>query len=192
MAGISHILSRYRVSSDPLRSERKVELAALVLTFILMFQLLYGVVSLYLSSQPSPIFPSPDSMQIGTLQGAVLVTAQQSNEFRARPVFWPTRRPVSEGLNDEGKPKLAPTKKSALNTVKLLGVIGSGNSAVVIVLVKGQKKRILLGDKVVGWTLQSVQQGQAVFTGDGQSQSLKLKHTDINIGTYKNNDVVAE
>jgi hypothetical protein len=177
MAGISQIISRFRASSDPLRSERKVELAALMLTVVLIVQVVHGVVSLSLSSQPSPISPSPDSLQVGGLHGAGLVTAQQSDELRARPVFWPTRRPVSEGRNEADKSNVATTKKGELDTVKLLGVIGSGESAVVIALVKGQKKRILLGDKVVGWTLESVQRDQAVFTGSGRSQTLKLKHT---------------
>jgi hypothetical protein len=178
VAGISQIISRFRASSDPLRSERKVELAALVLTIVLIVQVVYGVVSLSLSSQPSPILPSPDSLQVGTLQGAGLVTAQQSNELRARPVFWPTRRPVSEELTAtvvSKKPQSA--IKNELDGVKVLGVIGSGESAVVIVLVKGKKKRILLGDKVVGWTLESAQNSEAVFADSGRSQTLKLKRT---------------
>ncbi|MFT5709812.1 MAG: hypothetical protein ACI8QT_000499 [Halioglobus sp.] len=177
MLGISQILSRYRIASDPLRSERKIELAALVLTMVLMFQVAYGVVSLFLSPQPSPILPSPDSLQIGTLRGAGLVTAQHSNDLRARPVFWSTRRPVSEEPTVAVVSKPQPAKKNELDAVKVLGVIGSGNSAVVIALVKGQKKRILLGDKVVGWTLESVKLGQAVFTDSGQSQTLTLKKT---------------
>jgi hypothetical protein len=178
VAGISQILNRFRVSSDPLRSERKVELTVLVLTLVLILQVVHGVVSLSLSPKPNPILPSPDSLQVGTLHGAGLVTAQQSNELRARPVFWTTRRPVPGDPNAavlSRNPQSA--KKNELDTVQVVGVIGSGDSAVVIALVKGSKKRILLGDKVVGWTLESVQNGEAVFTGSGRSQTLKLKHT---------------
>ncbi len=192
MTGISQILRRYRVSSDPLRTERKVELAALVLTIVLMLQVVYSVISLTFSTHPSVILPSPDSLQIGALHSTGLVTAQQSNEVRARPVFWPSRRPVSEGPIEADEPSTATGKKSELDTVKLLGVIGSGDSAVVIALVKGQKKRILLGDKVIGWTLESVQQGQAVFTGNGRSRTLKLKHTKVNVSNYQKSDAVTE
>jgi hypothetical protein len=180
VAEISQILNRFRVSSDPLRSERKVELTALVLTIVLVLQVVQGVASLFLNPQPSPIFPSPDSLQVGTLLGVGLVTAQQSNEVRARPVFWSTRRPASEepkttAVGVSTKPQ--PVKKNELDAVKVLGVIGSGESAVVIAVVKGDKKRILLGDKVVGWTLESVHNGEAVFTDSGRSQTLKLTHT---------------
>jgi hypothetical protein len=177
MAGIRQIISRFRVSSDPLRSERKVELAALMLTIVLIVQVVHGVVSLYLTSQPSPILPSPDSLQIGVLHGTGVVTAQQSNELRARPVFWSTRRPVSGESSVAVATKPQSATKNELDTVKVLGVIGSGEAAVVIALVKGKKKRILLGDKVVGWTLESTHNGEAVFTGSGRSQTLKLKHT---------------
>lgn len=182
MAGISQILSRFRGTSDPLRSERKVELVAIVLTILLIVQVIYGVVSLSLNAQPNPILPSPDSLQVGALQGAGHVTAQQSNELRARPVFWPTRRPVSEDPTAAVESKPQSAKKNELDAVKVMGVIGSGESAVVIALVKGKKKRILLGDKVVGWTLASTRNGEAVFTAYGKSQTLKLKHSQVAIG----------
>jgi hypothetical protein len=180
MAIISQLLGRFRISSEPLRSQRRVELAALVLTLVLILQVVHGVASLSLNPQPNSILPSPDSLQVGTLHGAGFVTAQQSNELRARPVFWPTRRPVSEETNPTAvgvSKKPQPVKKNELDAVKVLGVIGSGESAVVIAVVKGNKKRILLGDKVVGWTLESVHNGEAVFTDSGRSQTLKLKHT---------------
>lgn len=185
MGGVSQILSRFRASSDPLRSERKVELAALVLTIVLILQVVHGVVSLSLSSQPSAILPAPDSLQIGALHGAGLVTAQQSNDLRARPVFWSTRRPVSGDSTVAVVSKPQAAKKNELDAVKVLGVIGSGESAVVIALVKGEKKRILLGGKVVGWTLESTRNGEAMFTSSGRSQSLKLEHAKVTGNSQK-------
>ena len=61
----------------------------------------------------------------------------------------------------------------------MLGVFGSGDTAVVIAEVKGKKRRIMLGDTVVGWTLSSVERGEANFVDNGQSQTLALKFGTI-------------
>lgn len=173
----SLLLNRYRVSYDPLLTERRIELAALVLSVFLVLQLLYGVARLFIISGPEVILPSADSLIVSELQHAANVSAQQSEDVRARPVFWHSRERVGgpDGVVAAEKPD---AKKGEMNKVKLLGVFGSGDFAGVIVLVKGNKKRLLLGDKVVGWTLDSIDGDQAVFVDSGQSQKLVLERAD--------------
>ena len=43
MIGIDDLVNRYRVSENPLKTERRVELALVILVCILLLQLIYGV-----------------------------------------------------------------------------------------------------------------------------------------------------
>lgn len=176
MSRVERLLRRYNVAGNPLLSERRVEFAALVLTIFVVLQLLYSVVRLFVPSHPELILPSAESLLVSDLQRAGIVSAQHRNEVIARPVFWPSRRPVEASMakpaeTEERKPK---AKKSELDKVKLLGIFGVGDSAGVIALVKGSKRRILLGDETVGWTLESIEDGGASFVSDGLSQTLEL------------------
>ena len=178
MMSFTSVINRYRVSEDPLLSERRVELLALVLTVLLVLMLLFGVSRLLISAHPQPKLPAADSLVANELLSLGVVSPQQSTAVKARPVFWPSRRPVDAPVEVvvEAKPKV---KKSELDKVKLLGIFGVGDSAGIIALVKGAKQRILLGDKVVGWTLESIDRDQAVFTESGQSQHLTLERRAI-------------
>ena len=178
MAQFSLLLGRYKSSADPLRSERRIELGALILTIVLFFQLLYGVANMLLPASPRAILPAADSLIVSDIHQSDVVSAQHSSDLRARPVFWPSRRPVGapEKVVVVKTPK---PKKNELDKVKLLGVFGVGDSAGIIALVKGKKKRILLGDKVVGWALESIEGGQAVFAEGGQSQTLTLNRAPV-------------
>ena len=174
MGRYSMLVSRYQVSEDPLLSERRVELLALALTAILLILLFFSVGRLVISPPPQPKLPSADSLLMTELRASNAVSADASNAAKARPVFWPSRRPVDAPQEAvvETKPE---ARKSELDKVKLLGIFGAGDSAGIIALVKGNKKRILQGDKVVGWTLDSIDGGQAVFMEDGQSKRLTLE-----------------
>ncbi len=170
------LVSRYRVAENPLLSERRVELLALVLTLVFILILLFSVVGLLVSAHPPAKLPSADSLVGTELRRSGVVSAQHSNEMRARPVFWPSRLPVDAPLAVVEEPK-SNVKKSALDKVKLLGIFGVGDSTGIIALVEGKKKRILLGDKVVGWSLDSIDRNEAVFVAGGQTQKLTLKYT---------------
>jgi len=174
MSSYSMLVSRYRDLEDPLKSERRVELLGLALTFVFVLMLLLGVTRLIISPWPAPKLPSADSLQMIELRRSSVVSAQDSNSVRARPVFWPSRRPVDapKDASVETKPE---GKKSELDKVKLLGIFGAGDSTGIIALVKGKKKRILQGDKVEGWTLDSIDGSQAVFVDSGQSKHLTLE-----------------
>lgn len=168
MTWLKAIGERYRVTADPLRTERRVELVAVLLTLLLILQVVIGASSLAIMSTPEEVLPTADSLEVIQSLGPEAVSAQQSNEIRNRPLLWPERRPV------EAIVEVAETQKAgqqSLKGVKLLGVFGEGDSVGIIVLVKDKTSRIRLGEEVTGWKLESVASYEAVFTsGTGQKK----------------------
>jgi hypothetical protein len=174
------LLDRYRVTGDPLRSERRVELIALAVTALLLLQLLYSVARVSFLAEPEPIAPSLDSLEdLGLMQVAALDAAMRE-EIVNRPLFWPGRQPLSaqpggpgESAANEG------AKQSELGEIKLVGIFGAGNSAGIIALVKGEKRRILVGEDLDGWTLKKVKPGAGVLVNGGRRERLVLEHVGI-------------
>ena len=66
-----------------------------------------------------------------------------------------------------------------LAKIKVLGIFGGGQSAGVIALVNDKKRRILLNDEAMGWTLQSVEPDRAVFINNGKTQEVQLQMASI-------------
>jgi hypothetical protein len=62
-----------------------------------------------------------------------------------------------------------------LDKVRLVGIFGAGESAGIITLVEGKKRRILVGEKVEGWTLDVVESDRAILKNKGRSRELMLK-----------------
>jgi hypothetical protein len=163
---------RYRVAADPLRSERKVELAALVLGLLLCLQLLYSGARLVMDPAFAAVAPAADVLQVKRVDSPATVATSQSDEIRSRPLFWQTRRPIQSRAiaPDTGSKQAGPLKE-----VKLLGVFGSGDTAGIIVLVKDKKQRILQGESVQGWTLDVVEPNRVVLVDGGRRAELVLK-----------------
>lgn len=180
------LISRYQAKENPLLSERRIELFALLLTLVLFLLLFFSVASLIISSHPAPKLPSADSLVGRMLRSSGVVSPEQSIAVRARPVFWPSRRPVDAPLETDEN-KNTKYQKGELDKVKLLGVFGAGDSVGIIALVQGKKTRILQGDKIAGWTLDSIERDQAVFVEGGQSQTLALER-----GAIVTNESVSE
>ena len=175
------LMRRYRATSDPLLTERRIELVALILTAIFILQLLYSVARLIMPAQPESVLPAPDTLVVSELKRFGALLDEQRADLRARPVFWASRRTIADSVGPVvavapvSKPK---AKKSELDKIKLLGIFGVGDSSGIIALVEGKKKRILRGDKMVGWTLESINGGHAVFTNGGQSQDVMLARSN--------------
>jgi hypothetical protein len=55
-----------------------------------------------------------------------------------------------------------------------LGVFGSADSGGVIALVKGKKQRLLAGEDVLGWRLESVHPDRAILLRNGQRKEIVL------------------
>jgi hypothetical protein len=172
---LRQLSGRYRVGDDPLRTLRRIELVALLLGLLLCLQLAWGALRLLTLAAPGPVAPAADSLQLPAVVGPVLVAAAGRNEILSRPLFWSSRRPLdtAAALAD---PESLPGE---LSGVKLLGLFGSGKQAGVIALVQDQKRRILLGDTVEGWTLESITPRTMVVSNGGRSETLALQQGTV-------------
>jgi hypothetical protein len=166
--------ARYDVGDDPLRTERRVELGVLVLAALFILQLVYSGARLALSGAPDAVAPAADALRVEAVEATPALAAGYSEEIRARPLFWQSRRPAVE---DEFAEAAEPEEVASaeLKDVKLQGVFGSGETAGIIALVKGKKQRILQGEKLAGWTLESVSPDRVLLANDGRLMELQLK-----------------
>jgi hypothetical protein len=174
MTGWGAVRGRYRVAADPLRTERKVELVAVILGLLLCLQLLYSGARLAMAPAFDAVVPAEDVLLVKRVDHPATVTSSQSDEIRARPLFWPARRPEQESMA-EVAPDVGGEKAGQVKSVKLLGVFGSGDMAGIIALVKGKKRRILQGESVAGWMLEVVQPNRVVLVNGGRREELVLK-----------------
>lgn len=175
---MSSLSERYSVASDPLRSERRVELAVVLLLVLLGLQLLWGVYSVIFPSAPGPVLPTAESLQVGQVTEYEPVTPEQRAEIRQRPVFWSSRRPTdaaAAGDAQQTAEEQEEKKPGKISGVKLSGVFGAGDSAGIIVLVEGKKRRVMVGEELKGWTLDSLTPVEAMFSNKGEQASLQLK-----------------
>lgn len=173
MSRLQAILERYRVSADPLRTQRRIELVAIALGLLLCLQLAFFGVRLATLRAPEPLAPAADSMRVPLVLSPDTVAADERGEIVARPLFWSSRRPASTGEDEEEPPPVAGA--GPLRDVKQVGIFGSGDDAGIIALVKGKKRRILLGETVNGWTLESIRSTESQFSNGERSETLTLE-----------------
>ncbi|MEP4146609.1 MAG: type II secretion system protein N [Halioglobus sp.] len=175
-----NLVARYQGLSDPLRTERRVELAVLVLMVLLLLQLLWGAYRAASPAIPEPVRPARDSLAVIDISGLAVVSPEQRAQIRQRPLFWATRAPVQppEAVKPEAAEPKAP-KAGKIDNVKLSGVFGAGDATGIIVVTKGKKHRVMLGEEIQGWTLQSVDPTSAELTTNGKLATLALQRTEI-------------
>ena len=125
---------RYRVTTDPMRTERRIELAAVVLVLVLGLQLLYSGARIKMLSLPGAVMPASDALSVGDLYPMGRITNEQSDDLVARPLFWQGRRPLDNEAKSASR-KEAPSS-GKLKGVRLQGVFGAGETAGVIIKVK--------------------------------------------------------
>ena len=94
MISVSAVKERYSAQSDPLRTERRVELVALALSALLVLQLFYSLLRVMFMTQPDTVAPPADLLSGTQVSRLETVDARLSNELRARPLFWVSRRPL--------------------------------------------------------------------------------------------------
>jgi type II secretory pathway component PulC len=174
------MIARYKVSEEPLRTERLAELFAVAALVLLLVLIVFQSLRLTTLAPPEPRMPSADSMQVSQLQGAAATVASAGDTIRARPLFWQSRRPIAvvKAAPSAARPK-AQTQSGNIDNVKLLGVFGAGDSAGIIALVKGKKQRVMVGDSVEGWKLEKVELDRAVFRKAGIGREVKLNRKTV-------------
>ena len=175
MTGLKSWVTRYQVQQNPLKTERRIELAVLVLLVLLLFSAVLGGFRLVASNEPDPVFPSADSLAVQALQLDTGLTAEQAAEILNRPLFWQSRRPLVPPPKVVAKPKPKAAKKLA--GVNLLGVYGAGDGLGLIATVDGVFSRINIGQSVKGWKFSGYEEGAAVFVSGGKKSVLPLEQT---------------
>ena len=174
MTWLSTVRERYSVTTNPLRSERKIELIALLLGLVLCFQVLYSGIRYAQIPEFDAVAPAQDALTISQIRALAGVSTGQSEQIRSRPLFWESRRPVEPVAVTDKAEDSRVKKEGKLKDVTLLGVFGGGATAGIIVKVKDKKRRILLGEEIEGWTLESVQANKVVFSAGGRTKKLQL------------------
>jgi hypothetical protein len=175
VTGLKSWVTRYQVQQNPLKTERRIELAVLVLLVLLLFSAVLGGFRLVASNEPDPVFPSADSLAVQALQLDAGLTAEQAAEILNRPLFWQSRRPLVPPPKVVAKPKPKAAKKLA--GVNLLGVYGAGDGLGLIATVDGVFSRINKGQSVKGWKFSGYEEGAAVFVSGGKKSVLPLEQT---------------
>ena len=175
MTGLKSWVTRYQVQQNPLKTERRIELAVLALLVLLLFSAVLGGFRLVASNEPDPVFPSADSLAVQALQLDTGLTAEQVAEILNRPLFWQSRRPLVPPPKVVAKPKPKAAKKLA--GVNLLGVYGAGDGLGLIATVDGVFSRINKGQSVKGWKFSGYEEGAAVFVSGGKKSVLPLEQT---------------
>jgi hypothetical protein len=168
--------ARYGVQADPLRSERRVELALLGCVVLLLLVGAYLLVRVVLATDVAPIAPAPDSVRVATLAGRAPLPLEEREAILARPLFWAGRVPeevpqepaaIAEA---EQRARAAPKMKG----VTVRGVYGSGDTGGVILSVKERELRVAVGDEVEGWRLERVTGNSAVFVSGAERDEREL------------------
>lgn len=178
---MTNIFKRYTGLSDPLKTQRRVELVVVVLIVLFLLQLTLGALGWMLPSQPAPVFPAQDSLVVTQRTGPGVLDVAQRESIEAKPLFWKTRRPL-QGQDADGSEDDAPGQDQAagkIEGIKLAGIFGAKDTLGIIVIAKGKKHRLNVGDEVIGWELVSAQPTEAVFSSGAERASLSLKRGSV-------------
>ncbi len=176
------LASRYRNLTEPLQTERRVELVLLVLVLLLVLQVLWGLYRAIVPSVPDPVRPTSEALATQDLLAMQAVPADARAGIHQRPLFWVTRRPVNAVEQPAAEARASESKDARpqkIEGLKLAGVFGAGDSAGIIVLAKDKKHRVTVGQEIKGWTLQSVGTAEALFSSNGREAKLALKRGKI-------------
>jgi len=175
MMSLSRLADRYRVQQDPLRSERRIELACLVLALVLLLQLVWVAARALVPPSPAPVEPAASSLTVADQLARRAVGTQASADLRERPLFWEGRRAVAA---TDSRVLPAQTRRAPrLEGVRLLGVFGAGDSGGIIALVENQQQRVRVGEQLSGWTLQAVSADGATLVNNGETETLGLQRS---------------
>lgn len=183
------LLGRYLVADNPLRTERLFELFLLLVAVALVVQFTLSIVLVFRTPSIPSVAPAIDAITpvIGKAPGIPL--AEQSLEIESRPLFWASRRPVTEVQQASGsgpgreKPKQTGTKAKYLKGMKLVGVFAQEREGVALI-VRGDKRfRLTVGAEFEGWELASIDSSGAEFRSGAEVQRLEIQRTNLPVGS---------
>lgn len=168
MSWFNHLRSRYLVDVEPQRSERRLELVFVALLLIVLLQISWWLLGGLRTATVTSLAPARDSLRVVDASVTGAITAPESLELQARPLFWASRRPNNKGyLVQPGAAQGDEASARGLKDLQVTGALGAGDQGQAIVMYKDKLMRLGIGDSVAGWTLQSVSLGQVVFVSAG-------------------------
>ena len=182
---------RYLVTENPQKTERRVELAALVLLVLFVLGSVLGGIRLAADAGPAPVLPANDSLATQDLSLQEPLTDIDVTRILERPLFWQGRRPLAPPAPvTASKPKSrAPAK---LEGITLQGAYGTGESLGLIATVDGALQRIVVGQSVKGWQFTGYEAGAATFSSGGRRATLDLELTTPNVSVVAISEPVGE
>lgn len=159
---------------------RQLLQGCLVLLFLLGLALAIGVVLVVTREPPEAIPPAPETLSAAQIVLPSYPPSPIAGEMLARPLFWASRRPVMEApANDSPSPV---PKSNVLEDVKILGMFASGERAGIIYALGKERRRLLEGETLDGWRLESLDSNSVLFADEdgvrGQVR-LTLEHAHV-------------
>ncbi|EED31010.1 conserved hypothetical protein [gamma proteobacterium NOR5-3] len=174
MTLIDRLQSRYRVDANPERSERRLELVVIALLLVVLLQVLWWMFGRLGSVGVTAVAPAKDSLSVVDTRVTGAITAPQSLQLQSRPLFWASRRPEAKAPPPQ-KTKPGNNKPARrLEDLQVAGAVGAGDQGKAIIIYKDKLMRLGIGDKVGGWSLQSVSLGEVVFVSAGARDVRRL------------------
>ena len=149
----------------------------------LMAVVMLAILYVLLARSPQPISPAQSLFAPVSVEQALLASRPEmsSFDFTFRPVFAIKRVPsvmpvVDDQKNARVEDLLTDEVVDSIDGVSLMGIFGSGEVAGVIIrLDNGGRQRLLVGDSVKGWTLQSLGSRRAMLqAATGQRAVLEM------------------
>jgi hypothetical protein len=173
---LNAVTARYTQASEPLRTERRVEILAVLVLLLIGLQLLSLAAGSLFERRIDPVLPTPDSLQIADATGMARVEAGDTRDLLARPLFWVSRRPEQGALVEPEIEEVQASGSAApkLKELRITGVFGAGAAGGAIVNYRGQLRRVRVGEELDGWTLDSVSPTAVSFASAGVVDSRDL------------------
>ena len=152
-----------------------------------------GLTTVYTLSagSPKPVLPSSALFEPVSVAQTLSSSRPElsSFDFVLRPVFSPDRKPRRPDLLSENDATLIAAEADAdvvesIDGINLLGIFGSGEVAGAIIrLDNGERKRLVVGESIKGWTLVSIESRRVLLQAvTGEEARLEMAYaTDQSI-----------
>lgn len=116
-----------------------------------------------------------------TENGAFPANGSELSIMASRPLFWMGRRPViiDETKIEDVEEDVSLVNSRELDKVKLVGIYYAGDISGAIVWVDGKRRRIALGESLMGWRLESVDPSEVNFSNGVQGKMIRLEHVGV-------------
>lgn len=156
----------------------------------------WNVARVLLLGPPEPVPPARDSLLQVSLSLPQPPSAEDAaaSDFVQRPLFWASRRPPPDEADQTVVTRVDPAdteppltaEARALDKARVVGTYaladGSGGA---IVLSEGARHRVAVGETLLGWTLERVDEQGVVFSGTvrvgraPEQKRLALEHAGV-------------